>query len=79
MAISELFFGPIEPRKFDFSYKPMRMPIIVFYSIFVVLKFFMAFFEAKMTKMDSLNPKLIVPDYHQQFWVHFERFLGLFF
>ena len=48
-------------------------------SIFVVLKLFMAFVEAKMTKIDSLNPKLIVPDYHQQFWVHFERFLGLFF
>ena len=22
------FFGPFEPQKFDFSYKPMRMPII---------------------------------------------------
>ena len=47
MAISALFLGPIEPKKFDFSYKPMRMPIIAiwllkmpkkrdFYSIFVV-------------------------------------------
>ena len=37
-----------------------------------------AFFEAKMTKIDILNPKLIVPDDYQQFWVHFEWFLALF-
>ena len=51
-----------------------------FYSIFVVggdkfwiLKFgFLAFYEAKMTKIAILNPKLIVPDDYQQFWVHFE-------
>ena len=57
-----------------------------FYSIFVVggdkfqiLKFgFLAFFEAKMTKIDILNPKLIVPDDYQQFWVHFEWFLAHF-
>ena len=28
-------------------------------------------------KIDSLNPKLIVPDDYQQFWVHFEWFLAL--
>ena len=33
MAISELFFGPIEPRKFDFSYKPVRMHIIAFWGL----------------------------------------------
>ena len=26
MAISPLFMGPIEPKKFDFSYKLMPMP-----------------------------------------------------
>ena len=57
-----------------------------FYSIFVVggdnfriMKFgFLAFFEAKMTKIDILTLKLIVPDDYQQFWVHFEWFLALF-
>ena len=52
---------------------------IGFYSIFVVggdkiwiSKFgFLAFFEDKITKIDILNPKLIVPDDNQQFWVHF--------
>ena len=45
---------------------------------FQILKFgFLAFFEAKMTKIAILNPKLIVPDYYQQFWVHFEWFLEL--
>ena len=39
---------------------------------------FLAFFEAKMTKIDILNPKLIVPNDYQQFWVHFEWFLSLF-
>ena len=29
-VISALLMGPIEPKKFDFSYKPMRMPIIAF-------------------------------------------------
>ena len=29
-------------------------------------------------KIDILNPKLIVPDDYQQFWVHFEWFLALF-
>ena len=31
-----------------------------------------------MTKIDVQNPKLIVPDDYQQFWEHFEWFLGLF-
>ena len=39
---------------------------------------FLAFLEAKMTKIDILNPKLIVPDDYQQFWAHFECFLSLF-
>ena len=97
IAISTPFCDPIEPKKFDFSQKPMAVPPIPFlgpwngkkrgfYSIFVdggdkirILKFgFLAFFEAKMTKIDILNPKLIVPNYYQQFWVHFEWFLSLF-
>jgi len=48
-----------------------------FYSIFVVggtnfriIKFgFLAFFEAKMTKIVILDQKLIVPNDYQQFWV----------
>ena len=32
---------------------------------------FLAFFEAKMTKIVILDQKLIVPDDNQQFWVHF--------
>ena len=28
--------------------------------------------------IDVQNPKLIVPDDYQQFWVHFEWFLALF-
>ena len=28
--------------------------------------------------MIKLNPKLIVPDDYQQFWVHFEWFLAFF-
>ena len=31
-----------------------------------------------MTKIDILNPKLIVPNDYQQFWVYFEWFLSLF-
>ena len=34
--------------------------------------------KAKMNKIDILNSKLIVPDDHQQFWVHFVWFLALF-
>jgi len=57
-----------------------------FYSIFVVSgtnfwikKFvFFGFFEAKMTKIVILDPKLIVPIDYQQFWIHFEWFLSLF-
>ena len=81
MAILAPFSDPIEPKKFDFSQKPMGMPLIPFwgletakkrgfYSVFVVssdnfriIKFvFLAFFKAKMTKIDVLNLKLIVPD-----------------
>ena len=57
-----------------------------FYSIFVVtdekfwiLKFgVLAFFEAKINKIDILNLKLIVPNDYQQFWIYFEWFLSLF-
>ena len=57
-----------------------------FYSIFVVggtnfriMKFgFLAFFEAKLTKIGILDQKLIIPNDYQQFWVHFEWFLALF-
>ena len=57
-----------------------------FYSIFVVgstnfriIKFgFLAFFEAKMTKIVILDQKLIVSNDYLQFWVHFDWFLSLF-
>ena len=57
-----------------------------FQSIFVVsstdfriIKFgFLAFFEAKMTKIVILDQKLIVPNDYLQFWAHFEWFLSLF-
>ena len=57
-----------------------------FYSIFVVgstnfriIKFgFLAFFEAKMTKIVILDQKLIVPNDYLQFWAHFEWFSSLF-
>ena len=39
---------------------------------------FLAFFEAKMTKIIILDQKLIVPNDYQQFWVHFDWFLSLF-
>ena len=67
----------------------MRMPIIAFRGLkmakgvfvvgvdkFRILKLFLggAFFEAEMTKIDIPNPKLIVADDYQQFWVHFECF-----
>ena len=46
---------------------------------FWVLKFsFLAFFEAKITKLDIPNHKLIVPDDYQQFLVPFEWYLALF-
>ena len=56
-----------------------------FYSIFVIggdnfwiIKFgFLAFIEAKMTKIDILNPKLIIPDDYQQFWVPIVVILAL--
>ena len=57
-----------------------------FYSIFVVsstnfriIKFvFLAFFEAKMTKIVILDQKLIVPNDYLLFWAHLEWFLSLF-
>ena len=63
-----------------------KQPKKDFYSIFVIggdnfrnIKFgFLAFLEAKMTKIDILTLKLIVPDDYQQFWVHFEWYLALF-
>ena len=39
---------------------------------------FLAFFEAKMTKIVILDQKLIVPNDYLQFWAHFEWFLSLF-
>ena len=39
---------------------------------------FLAFFEAKMTKIVILDQKLIVPNDYQQFWVYFDWFLSLF-
>ena len=92
MAISALFVGPIEPKKIYFCYKPIGMPPIPFWRLetakkgisiafllFRIIKFgFLAFLEAKMTKIDILNPKLIVPNDYQQFCVHFEWFLALF-
>ena len=51
------------------------MPIIAFRGLELAKKkFFLTFFMAKMTKIDILNPKLIVPDDYQQFWVHFDWF-----
>ena len=45
---------------------------------FLKFGFFLAFFEAKMTKIDILNFKLIVTNDYQQFWTHFDWFLSLF-
>ena len=39
---------------------------------------FLAFFEAKMTKIVILDQKLIVANDYQQFLAHFEWFLKLF-
>ena len=33
ISISALFVGPIEPKKFDFSYKPIGMPPIPFWGL----------------------------------------------
>ena len=43
------FFGPIEPQKFDFSYKPMRMPIIALRGLETAKKklFLLAFSRVK--------------------------------
>ena len=40
--------------------------------------FFLAFFGAKMTKIDIQNPKQIVINDYQQFLAHYEWFLSLF-
>ena len=53
----------------------MRMPIIAFWGLEMAKKGRLSkisnleiwFFGAKMSKIDILNPKLIVPDDHQQF------------
>ena len=39
---------------------------------------FLAFFEAKLTKIGILDQKLIVPNDYLQFWEHFEWFLSFF-
>ena len=93
---SALFVGPIEPKKFDFSYKPIRMPPISFWGLktakkgdsiaflLSAVKFpnhkirFLAFFDAKMTKIVILDQKLIVTNDYLQFWAHFEWSLSLF-
>jgi len=64
---------------------PQNGEISGFYSIFVVggtnfriINFgFLAFFEAKMTKIVILDQKQIVPNDYQHFWVHFDWFLSL--
>jgi len=89
MEINPKNNDPIEPKLFDFSYISMTNPPIPFwglkiakkgfYSIYVVSSTnFLAFFEAKMTKIVILDQKLIVPNDYQQFWVHFDWFLSLF-
>ena len=37
---------------------------------------FFGLFEAKMTKTVILDPKRVVSNHYQQFWVHFEWFLN---
>ena len=81
-GICSTIFGPIEPKKFDFSYKPMRMLIILGAwnggDKFWILKFiFLPFLRLKWLKLISY-PKLIVPDDYQQIWLHFEWFLAPF-
>ena len=39
---------------------------------------FLAFFEAKMTKIDLLNQKLIVTNDYQRFLAHLDWFLAIF-
>ena len=55
--------------------------LIVFQSStdFQIMKIgFLAFFEAKMTKIVILDQKLIVPNDYLQFWAHFEWFSSFF-
>ena len=70
----------------EIAFRGSKEQIKGFYGIFVVggnnfriMKFgFLAFFEAKMTKIVILDQKLIVPNDYLQFWAHFEWFLSLF-
>ena len=48
------FFGQIESKKIDFSYKPMRMPIIAFWGLEMVKKgVSIAFLLLAVTKSGS--------------------------
>ena len=38
---------------------------------------FLSLFEAKLTKIVILDPKLIVPNDYQQFWLNFQWFSSL--
>ena len=50
------FFGPIKPKKFDFSYKPMRMPPILFRGLKMVKKgVSIAFLLSALTKSRYWN------------------------
>ena len=44
----------------------------------IIIFGFLAFFEAKMTKILILDQKQIVPNDYLQFWIHFDWFLSLF-
>ena len=58
---------------------PTYLSFVVGVTDFWIIKFgFLAFFEAKMTKIVILDKKLIVPNDYLQFWAHFEWFLSLF-
>ena len=49
MAISPLFFGTIDPKKFYFSFKPMRMTNIAFWGLEKAKKgFFISCNEGKI-------------------------------
>ena len=86
MAITHNNNNPKEPKLCDFSYicsydKPPHTLLEAqnnFNSIFVVggtnfriINFFLAFFEAKRTKIVILDQKIIDPDDYHHFWVHF--------
>ena len=69
----------------EIAFRGSKEQIKGFYGIFVVggnnfriMKIvFLAFFEAKVTKIVILDQKLIVPNDYQQFWVHFDWFLSI--